>query len=126
MTGKLNINIILTLYRYLIVFFSRFEYEQMEREKRERELRELREKELNDRLKDEFLKSGSSGPPRIDPHWIELQRRYGGTPGIHPFGLYPSPGAPNQPSTPNNMNSLDRERMDRLGKIDINFKINCY
>ncbi|XP_060865602.1 LOW QUALITY PROTEIN: arginine-glutamic acid dipeptide repeats protein-like [Metopolophium dirhodum] len=94
---------------------DRFEYEQMEREKRERELRELREKELSDRLKDEFLKSGSSGPPRIDPHWIELQRRYGGTPGIHPFGLYTSPGAPSQPSTPSNMNPLDRERMDRLG-----------
>lgn len=94
----------------------------MEREKRERELRELREKELNDRLKDEFLKSGSSGPPRIDPHWIELQRRYGGTPGLHPFGLYPSPGTPSQPSTPSNMNPLDRERMDRLGKFNIFFK----
>lgn len=99
-------------------FISRFEYEQMEREKRERELRELREKELNDRLKDEFLKSGSSAQPRIDPHWIELQRRYG-TPGIHPFGLYPSPGAPSQPSTPSNMSPMDRERMDRLGKIYI-------
>lgn len=95
----------------------------MEREKRERELRELREKELNDRLKDEFLKSGSSGPPRIDPHWIELQRRYGGTPGIHPFGLYPSPGAPSQPSTPSNMNPLDRERMDRLGNINFSFNV---
>lgn len=88
----------------------------MEREKRERELRELREKELNERLKDEFLKSGSSGPARIDPHWIELQRRYGGTPGLHPFGLYQSPGAPpGQPSTPGNINSLDRERLERLG-----------
>lgn len=95
----------------------------MEREKRERELRELREKELNDRLKDEFLKSGSSGPPRIDPHWIELQRRYGGTSGMHPFGLYPSPGAPSQSSTPSNMNPLDRERMDRLGNINFKFEV---
>lgn len=49
----------------------------MEREKREREIRELRERELNDRLKEEIMKSGMRGPPNtMDPHWLEIQRRY--------------------------------------------------
>lgn len=49
----------------------------MEREKREREIRELRERELNDRLKEEIMKSGMRGPPNaVDPHWLEIQRRF--------------------------------------------------
>lgn len=51
--------------------------EHLEREKREREIRELRERELNDRLKEEIMKSGMRGPPNpMDPHWLEIQRRY--------------------------------------------------
>lgn len=56
---------------------ERMELEHLEREKREREIRELRERELNDRLKEEIMKSGMRGPPNpMDPHWLELQRRY--------------------------------------------------
>lgn len=52
--------------------------EHFEREKREREIRELRDKEMNDRLKEELIKSaaGSRLPGSIDPHWLEMQRRY--------------------------------------------------
>lgn len=56
---------------------ERLELEHLEREKREREIRELRERELNDRLKEELMKSGMRGPPNpMDPHWLEIQRRY--------------------------------------------------
>lgn len=56
---------------------ERIELEHLEREKREREIRELRERELNDRLKEEIMKSGMRGPPNpMDPHWLEIQRRY--------------------------------------------------
>lgn len=56
---------------------ERMELEHLEREKREREIRELRERELNDRLKEEIMKSGMRGPPNpMDPHWLEIQRRY--------------------------------------------------
>lgn len=55
----------------------RLELEHLEREKREREIRELRERELNDRLKEEIMKSaGPRMPNTMDPHWLELQRRY--------------------------------------------------
>lgn len=81
----------------------RLELEHLEREKRERELRELRERELNDRLKEELMKNagvagapGARMPTPLDPHWLELHRRYGTLPGGPPpqFGLYPSPGHP--------------------------------
>ena len=71
---------------------------ELEREKRERELRELREREISDRFKEEMLKNGAAmGPPGmgmgpgggvgpgglgprlsgpLDPHWLELHRRY--------------------------------------------------
>lgn len=57
------------------------ELEHLEREKREREIRELRERELSDRLKDELMKNAAAGagprmPNTIDPHWLELHRRY--------------------------------------------------
>lgn len=60
---------------------ERLELEHLEREKREREIRELRERELNDRLKEEILKNGIRGPGAaganpMDPHWMEIQRRY--------------------------------------------------
>lgn len=56
---------------------ERIELEHLEREKREREIRELRERELTDRLKEEMMKSGMRGPPnQMDPHWLEIQRRY--------------------------------------------------
>lgn len=83
----------------------------------ERELRELYKKELNNRLKDEYMKFGSLGPPRTDPHWIELQRHYGGIPDLYPFGLYPSPGVPNQAHPLSNLNPIDREHINRLGKL---------
>lgn len=51
--------------------------EHFEREKRERELRELRDKEMNERFKEELLKSaGSRLSNSIDPHWLDLQRRF--------------------------------------------------
>ncbi|KAL1139834.1 hypothetical protein AAG570_006811 [Ranatra chinensis] len=97
---------------------ERLELEQLEREKRERELRELRERELSDRLKEELMKNTSAGsrmPNPLDPHWLELHRRYqglpSGPPGLHQFGLYPSPGAPAHPPP---LSQLDRDRLERL------------
>lgn len=100
---------------------ERLELEHMEREKRERELRELRERDLNDRLKEELMK----GTPRpmpggVDPHWLELHRRYGGLgPGpsgppqsLQHLGFYGAPPGPSQ---------LDRERMERLGNYSDDF-----
>lgn len=97
---------------------DRLELEHLEREKREREIRELRERELNDRLKEELMKNaGAAGarmPTTLDPHWLELHRRYGGLPGGPPpqFGLYPSPG---HPGGPPGLSQLERERLERLG-----------
>jgi len=59
----------------------RMELEHLEREKREREMRELRERELNDRLKEELMKNAVAGgaprlPNPLDPHWLDLNRRY--------------------------------------------------
>ncbi|KAK6631506.1 hypothetical protein RUM44_006033 [Polyplax serrata] len=99
---------------------DRLELEHLEREKRERELRELRERELNDRLKEELMKNagvagapGARMPTPLDPHWLELHRRYGTLPGGPPpqFGLYPSPGHPGPPG----LSQLERERLERLG-----------
>lgn len=61
-----------------VFFFRRFEMEQIEREKqREREIREMKEKELSDRIKDEIMRSaGSRISNQIEPHWMDLQRRY--------------------------------------------------
>lgn len=92
---------------------ERLELEHLEREKRDREIRELRERELNDRLKEELLKN-NVGPRALDPHWIEMQRRYGMPPppqGAIPvqFGLYP-PG-----HGPSALSQLERERLERLG-----------
>lgn len=60
--------------------FCRLELEHLEREKRDREMRELRDRELSDRLKDELMKNAVGAGPRmpntIDPHWLELHRRY--------------------------------------------------
>lgn len=98
---------------------QRLELEHLEREKREREIRELRERELNDRLKEELFK-GTPRPmaaPPVDPHWLEIHRRYAaaglapapsGPPpgGLHQFGLYGAPPGPSQ---------LERERLERLG-----------
>jgi hypothetical protein len=43
-------------------------------------MRELRDRELSDRLKDELMKNAVGAGPRmpnaIDPHWLELHRRY--------------------------------------------------
>ncbi|XP_041978953.1 arginine-glutamic acid dipeptide repeats protein [Aricia agestis] len=93
---------------------ERLELEHLEREKRDREIRELRERELNDRLKEELLKN-NVGPRALDPHWLEMHRRYGMPPpppqGAIPvqFGLYP-PG-----HGPGALSQLDRERLERLG-----------
>ncbi|XP_026472131.1 arginine-glutamic acid dipeptide repeats protein isoform X3 [Ctenocephalides felis] len=108
---------------------ERLELEHIEREKRERELRELRERELNDRLKEELMKNAGAGPRLgnpMDPHWLDLQRRYSavglgsgpggppqpGMPPMHHLGLYGAPPTgPGQPS----LSQLERERLDRLG-----------
>ncbi|XP_021200226.3 arginine-glutamic acid dipeptide repeats protein [Helicoverpa armigera] len=93
---------------------ERLELEHLEREKRDREIRELRERELNDRLKEELLKN-NVGPRALDPHWLEMHRRYGMAPpppqGAIPvqFGLYP-PG-----HGPAALSQLERERLERLG-----------
>ncbi|XP_045772587.1 arginine-glutamic acid dipeptide repeats protein [Maniola jurtina] len=93
---------------------ERLELEHLEREKRDREIRELRERELNDRLKEELLKN-NVGPRALDPHWLEMHRRYGMPPpppqGAIPvqFGLYP-PG-----HGPAALSQLERERLERLG-----------
>ncbi|CAG9561703.1 unnamed protein product [Danaus chrysippus] len=93
---------------------ERLELEHLEREKRDREIRELRERELNDRLKEELLKN-NVGPRAIDPHWLEMHRRYGMPPpppqGAIPvqFGLFP-PG-----HGPAALSQLERERLERLG-----------
>lgn len=93
---------------------ERLELEHLEREKRDREIRELRERELNDRLKEELLKN-NVGTRGLDPHWLEMHRRYGMP---HPppqgaipvqFGLYP-PG-----HGPAALSQLERERLERLG-----------
>lgn len=92
---------------------ERLELEHLEREKRDREIRELRERELNDRLKEELLKN-NVGPRALDPHWLEMHRRYGMPPpppqGAIPvqFGLYPPGHGPA-------LSQLERERLERLG-----------
>jgi len=111
---------------------------ELERDKRERELRELREREISDRFKEEMLKNGSGMPPGmgmpgnmppglgprfsgpIDPHWLDLHRRYAGIPGGPPpgaglgpppgFGLYQLGGNPGA-----GLNPMERERLERLG-----------
>uniref|UniRef100_A0A8D8ZNA4 Arginine-glutamic acid dipeptide repeats protein n=1 Tax=Cacopsylla melanoneura TaxID=428564 RepID=A0A8D8ZNA4_9HEMI len=98
---------------------ERLELEHLEREKREREIRELRERELNDRIKEDLIKNASRN--NFDPHWLELHRRYGGLqaaghPGMHQFGLYPSPGGPSPAAA---LTQLERERLERLGNLGI-------
>lgn len=79
---------------------ERIELEHLEREKRDREIRELREREMNDRIKEEIMKSGMRVPPNpMDPHWLEIQRRYAAAGLAGPAG-----------STSNNHNELIRER----------------
>lgn len=102
---------------------ERLELEHLEREKRDREMRELRDRELSDRLKDELMKNAVGAGPRmpnaIDPHWLELHRRYpglgpGGPPqgaALHQFGLFPTPTGPSQAT----LGQLERERFERLG-----------
>ncbi|KAL1464986.1 hypothetical protein WDU94_004584 [Cyamophila willieti] len=98
---------------------ERLELEHLEREKREREIRELRERELNDRIKEDLIKNAARS--NFDPHWLELHRRYGGLapgapPGMHQFGLYPSPGGPSPAAA---LTQLERERLERLGNLGI-------
>ncbi|CAH0393848.1 unnamed protein product [Bemisia tabaci] len=102
--------------------FNRLELEQLERDKRERELRELRDRELNDRFKEEYIKN--SGPRLanpLDPHWLEMHRRYGSlgpssasvaSPAMQQFGIFQSQNASNQAV---GLNPLERERLERLG-----------
>jgi len=111
---------------------------ELERDKRERELRELREREISDRFKEEMLKNGAGLPPvgmglpgpgahgprmsgPLDPHWLELHRRYAGMPGGPPpgTGLGPPPGFGMYQIGANpgaaGLNPLERERLERLG-----------
>lgn len=94
---------------------ERLELEHLEREKRDREIRELRERELNDRLKEEIMKNTNLSP-RVDPHWLEMHRRYGVGPPqggipLHQFSLYGAPSGPGQVA----LSQLERERLERLG-----------
>lgn len=105
-------------YMYSPAARERFELEHLEREKRDREMREFRERELNDRLKEELMKSRPLAAPAMEPHWLDVHRRYhpGLGPGpsagppqaLHQFGLYGGPPGPAQ---------LERERMERLGTL---------
>lgn len=67
------------------------------------------------RLKEEIMKSGMRPPNTVDPHWLEIQRRYaaaglagppGGPPGLlpHHFALYPGGGSAAQ------LSQIERER----------------
>ncbi|XP_014615224.1 PREDICTED: arginine-glutamic acid dipeptide repeats protein isoform X5 [Polistes canadensis] len=101
---------------------ERIELEHLEREKREREIRELRERELNDRLKEELLKGTPRPMPApVDPHWLEIHRRYaaaglagpsGPPQALHQFGIYGAPPGPSQ---------LERERLERLAAAGSNY-----
>lgn len=67
----------------------------------------------NCRLKEEIMKSGMRPPNTVDPHWLEIQRRYAaaglagppGGPGLlpHHFALYPGGSAAQ-------LSQLERER----------------
>ena len=46
----------------------------------------------------------------MDPHWIELQRRFAGLPPGHIPGVYPPS------SLANDLIQRERERMERIGK----------
>ena len=50
---------------------------------------------------------------QLDPHWLELQRRYG--PGALPPGAH-LPGVYHPASIASDMMQRDRERLDRLGE----------
>ncbi|XP_059486637.1 arginine-glutamic acid dipeptide repeats protein-like isoform X2 [Neocloeon triangulifer] len=113
---------------------ERLELEHLEREKREREMRELRERELNDRLKEELMKNAvASGAPRLpnplDPHWLDLNRRYAAGPNpsaaaaavanataaaaaMQQYGMYPPSLGPGGQVA---LSPLERERLERLG-----------
>ncbi|XP_046421648.1 arginine-glutamic acid dipeptide repeats protein-like isoform X5 [Neodiprion fabricii] len=112
-------------YMYGPVARERLELEHLEREKREREIRELRDRELNDRFKEELLKGGPrSIPGSVDPHWLEMHRRYAAAAGLagpgpsgppqalHQFSLYGAPPGPSQ---------LERERLERLAAAGANY-----
>ncbi|XP_026680512.1 arginine-glutamic acid dipeptide repeats protein-like [Diaphorina citri] len=86
----------------------RLELEHLEREKREREIRELRERELNDRIKEDLIKNASLLPVCVRYGVIAP----GAPPGMHQFGLYPSPGGPSPAAA---LTQLERERLERLG-----------
>ncbi|XP_074653813.1 uncharacterized protein LOC141907971 isoform X2 [Tubulanus polymorphus] len=104
------------------------ERDKRERDARERELREreLREMELREKMKaelemkppgfDRIPPGGSAGS--IDPHWLELQRRYG-PPGSLPPGAHPSqghiPGVYPPSSLASDLMARERERLERLG-----------
>ncbi|XP_052284334.1 arginine-glutamic acid dipeptide repeats protein-like isoform X2 [Dreissena polymorpha] len=95
------------------------ERDKRERDARERELREheLRSLEMREKLKAEMeMKPPGMLPPGanpLDPHWLELQRRYmlpGGRAGpAHLPGIYPPT------SIATDLMAQERERLERLG-----------
>ncbi|KAK6177049.1 hypothetical protein SNE40_015234 [Patella caerulea] len=107
------------------------ERDKRERDARERELREreLREIELREKMKaememkppglDRLLPPGANP---LDPHWLELQRRYGYPPGMAMVG-HPGasgsgghiPGVYPPTSLANDLMQREREKLERLG-----------
>ena len=60
------------------------------------------------------------GANPLDPHWVELQRRYGhpppGTPGGHPHPGSHIPGVYPPANLASDLLLRERERLERLGR----------
>ncbi|PVD36915.1 hypothetical protein C0Q70_03908 [Pomacea canaliculata] len=116
------------------------ERDKRERDQRERELREreLREMEMREKLKAEMdlkppgMPASKPGIERLlplsatplDPHWLELQRRFGYPPvgalalppGAHGSGVGPHiPGVYPPVSLTSDLVAREREKLERLG-----------
>ncbi|XP_071147250.1 arginine-glutamic acid dipeptide repeats protein-like isoform X11 [Mytilus edulis] len=106
------------------------ERDKRERDAREREIREreIREMEMREKLKEIEMKPPGlerllpPGANPMDPHWLEIQRRYGGYP---PSGQLMPPGQPGghhlpgvYPPTSLASDLMQRER-ERLERLDI-------
>ncbi|XP_071147249.1 arginine-glutamic acid dipeptide repeats protein-like isoform X10 [Mytilus edulis] len=105
------------------------ERDKRERDAREREIREreIREMEMREKLKEIEMKPPGlerllpPGANPMDPHWLEIQRRYGGYP---PSGQLMPPGQPGGHHLPgvypptslaSDLMQRERERLERLG-----------
>ncbi|CAC5356968.1 RERE [Mytilus coruscus] len=105
------------------------ERDKRERDAREREIREreIREMEMREKLKEIEMKPPGlerllpPGANPMDPHWLEIQRRFGGYP---PSGQLMPPGNPGGHHLPgvypptslaSDLMQRERERLERLG-----------